>query len=104
MFGRMLRPRAEPTLPMEHQGPHASGYALVPMSAAADDQKRGLLLVFTSTLAYGAMPIFAKTTYEAGLASVTLLAWRFVLATVLFALLPGRAPKRLGWADHARLW
>src|SRR5262249_53664013 len=72
--------------------------------AAADDQKRGLLLVFTSTLAYGAMPIFAKTTYEAGLAAVTLLAWRFVLATVLFALLPGRAPKRLGWADHRRLW
>jgi drug/metabolite transporter (DMT)-like permease len=74
------------------------------MSGTADDQKRGLFLVFTSTLAYGAMPIFAKTTYEAGLASVTLLAWRFVLATVLFALIPGRARKRLEWGDHARLW
>ena len=79
-------------------------YALVPMSGTADDQKRGLVLVFTSTLAYGAMPIFAKTTYEAGLESVTLLAWRFVLATLLFALLPSRARPGLAWGDHARLW
>jgi drug/metabolite transporter (DMT)-like permease len=74
------------------------------MLATADDQKRGLALVLTSTLAYGAMPIFAKTTYAAGLTALTLLAWRFTMATVLFALLPGRKRKGIAWRDHLRLW
>jgi drug/metabolite transporter (DMT)-like permease len=75
------------------------------MSARGDEQTRGLALVLLSTLAYGAMPIFAKAAYGAGVTAVTLLAWRFTLATGLFALLAaGHGPAGLRPRDHVRLW
>ena len=74
------------------------------MSTPRDEQTRGLALVLLSTLAYGAMPVFAKTAYGAGVAAVTLLAWRFTLATLLFALLAAGRGRKLRSLDHARLW
>jgi drug/metabolite transporter (DMT)-like permease len=75
-----------------------------PMSPPRDEQTQGLALVFLSTFAYGAMPIFAKTAYAAGVAAVPLLAWRFTLATGLFALLAIGRGRGLAWSDHFRLW
>lgn len=74
------------------------------MSAPKDEQSKGLALVLLSTFAYGAMPIFAKTAYAAGVKAAPLLAWRFTLATVLFALFATGRSRGLAWRDHFRLW
>ncbi|HEY6548934.1 MAG TPA: DMT family transporter [Vicinamibacteria bacterium] len=74
------------------------------MSAPRDEQTRGFLLVLLSTLAYGAMPIFGKVAYAAGANAASLLAWRFTLATILFALLATRKSRGLAWRDHRALW
>jgi drug/metabolite transporter (DMT)-like permease len=50
------------------------------------------------------MPILAKVAYAAGVRPAPLLAWRFAIATVLFALLlTGRAPA-LPWRQRLVLW
>ena len=56
------------------------------MTAPGTSRARGWLLVLLSTFAYGAMSIFAKTAYAAGATSASVLAWRFTIATLLFAL------------------
>lgn len=68
---------------------------------------RGLGFVLLSALAYGAMPIFGKVAYASGLGPEPLLAWRFLIATALFALLARieeRSTVALPWRDHFRLW
>ena len=74
------------------------------MAAPRDEQTKGLALVLLSTLAYGAMPIFAKAAYAAGFVAGPLLAWRFALATALFALFATRKSRGLAMRDHWRLW
>lgn len=46
---------------------------------------RGFLLVLLSASAYGAMPILARVAYDHGTALATLLAWRFLVAALVFA-------------------
>jgi drug/metabolite transporter (DMT)-like permease len=74
------------------------------MSPPRDEQGRGLALVLASTLAYGAMPIFGKIAYGSGVTAAPLLAWRFAIATALFATLSWRRRRPLPWRDHAILW
>src|SRR5262245_21172286 len=76
------------------------GMLRAPMPALKDEQSKGLALVFLSTLAYGAMSILAKTAYEAGATSASVLAWRFIIATALFALLATRKARGLARRDH----
>ncbi len=52
----------------------------------------GLLLVLAAAIAYGTMPILTKLAYAAGVSMPALLAYRFVLAAGLFALLGWNAP------------
>jgi drug/metabolite transporter (DMT)-like permease len=57
------------------------------------DERQGLMLVLVSTLAYGTLPIIGKAAYAAGVRPEPLLAWRFVIAAALFALLSrGKGP------------
>jgi drug/metabolite transporter (DMT)-like permease len=60
--------------------------------------------VLLSTLAYGAMPIFGKVAYASGVTAAPLLAWRFVIATVVFALIATPKSKGLARRDRLRLW
>jgi drug/metabolite transporter (DMT)-like permease len=69
-----------------------------------EEQTKGLLLVLLSTLAYGAMPIFGKVAYAAGMTAALLLAWRFAIATLVFALIATPKSKGLAWRDRFRLW
>jgi len=55
-------------------------------------ERDGVLLVLVSTLAYATMPILGKAAYAAGVTTLPLLAWRFVLATALLALPTGGPP------------
>jgi drug/metabolite transporter (DMT)-like permease len=66
------------------------------------DEARGLALVALSTLAYGVLPILGKAAYAAGVRPLPLLAWRYVIAAVLIALLE-RGP-RPPLRDRLRLW
>jgi drug/metabolite transporter (DMT)-like permease len=62
-------------------------------SRPRSESARGVLLILVSTVAYGTMPILAKVAMARGVATGALLAWRFALTTVLFALLTrGPAP------------
>lgn len=63
----------------------------------------GLLLVLVSTLAYGTMPILAKLAFAAGVTVPALLAYRFLIATVLFSALGWGAPA-LPWRQRLVLW
>jgi drug/metabolite transporter (DMT)-like permease len=74
------------------------------MTGLRDEQTKGFGLVLLSTLAYGGMPIFGKVAYAAGLSSGTLLAWRFAIATVVFALIATAKSRGIAWRDHLRLW
>ncbi len=74
------------------------------MAAPRDEQTKGLLLVLLSTLAYGATPIFGKVAYAAGVTAAPLLAWRFVIATVVFAAIATPKSKGLAMRDRLRLW
>jgi drug/metabolite transporter (DMT)-like permease len=74
------------------------------MPALRDQSGKGLSLILLSTLAYGAMPIFGKLAYSAGVRSMSLLAWRFAIASLLFAALFRREGARPGGRDHAGLW
>ena len=72
------------------------------MSQGPGREGRGLALVAFSTLAYGVQPILGKVAYAAGVAPLTLLAWRYLVASLLLAALePGpRPPLR----ERLRLW
>ena len=71
-------------------------------SEDARDEARGLALVLVSAGAYGTMPILAKLAYASGVGTAPLLAARFVIAALLFALLARRpAPP---WRERLRLW
>lgn len=73
------------------------------MAAHATAETKGLSLVVGSAVAYGTMPILAKLAYAEGLSTTTLLAYRFVLATALFAAFSWRAPA-LPWRQRLTLW
>jgi drug/metabolite transporter (DMT)-like permease len=66
------------------------------------DETRGLTLVALSTMAYGVLPILGKVAYGAGVKVLPLLAWRYVIAAGLIALLERgpRPPRR----ERLRLW
>jgi drug/metabolite transporter (DMT)-like permease len=66
------------------------------------DETRGLALVALSTTAYGILPILGKVAYAAGVAVLPLLAWRYVIAAVLIAILE-RGP-RPPLRERVRLW
>ena len=54
---------------------------------------RGLLVVFLASLGYGALPVLAKLALAEGVEVLPLLAWRFVLGSLLvwaFVLIAGR--------------
>jgi drug/metabolite transporter (DMT)-like permease len=60
---------------------------------ARSESVAGILLILVSTVAYGTMPILAKVAMARGAETGALLAWRFALTTLLFALLVrGPAP------------
>ena len=63
----------------------------------------GLALVLASTVAYGAMPIFAKLAYAGGAGPATLLSYRFVMATTVFVLM-ARGKPRLPLHSRLLLW
>jgi drug/metabolite transporter (DMT)-like permease len=69
---------------------------------SARDETRGLALVALSTTAYGILPILGKVAYAAGVAALPLLAWRYVIAAVLIAILE-RGP-RPPLRERVRLW
>jgi drug/metabolite transporter (DMT)-like permease len=72
------------------------------MTSRSQDERRGIALVVSSTLAFGVLPILGKLAYAAGVGTLPLLAWRYAIAAVLFSLLlRGRSP---GWAVRLRLW
>jgi drug/metabolite transporter (DMT)-like permease len=68
------------------------------------EERQGLALILVSTVAYGAMPIFAKVAYASGVRPIPLLAWRFALATLFFTLLPPRSALPLPWTKRLTLW
>jgi drug/metabolite transporter (DMT)-like permease len=73
------------------------------VSSTPREEARGLALVALSTLAYGVLPILGKVAYAAGVRPLPLLAWRYVVAAVLIALLERSAappPLRV----RLRLW
>ena len=72
------------------------------MASSSRDETRGLSLVALSTLAYGVLPILGKVAYSAGVRPLPLLAWRYVIAALLIALLERgeRPPLR----ERVRLW
>lgn len=72
------------------------------MSGTARDERRGLLLVLLSTVAFGVLPIFGKVAYAEGVRPLVLLAWRYVVASLLFALLLRREAPPL--RTRMRLW
>ena len=72
------------------------------MTKGGSSETRGLALVALSTLAYGIQPLFGKAAYAAGVAPLTLLAWRYLIALVCLALLErGQRPPL---ATRLRLW
>jgi drug/metabolite transporter (DMT)-like permease len=69
---------------------------------AEREEAKGLALVALSTLAFGVLPILGKVAYGAGVRPVPLLAWRYVVAALLFTLLRrGPMPDR---RTRLRLW
>lgn len=73
------------------------------MTTAAEE-RRGLILVLVSTLAYGTLPIVGKAAYAAGVRPEPLLAWRFMIATGLFALLGRGAGPPVHFRQRLVLW
>lgn len=72
------------------------------MSNSPASEARGLGLVVLSTLAYGVQPIFGKIAYAAGVEPLSLLAWRYLIASALLSLIESgpRPPLR----ERLRLW
>ncbi len=73
------------------------------LEGSRTEKARGLALVVLSTVAYGTMPILAKITYSSGVGPAGLLAWRFLLAAGLFALL-SRGERPLPFRTRLLLW
>jgi drug/metabolite transporter (DMT)-like permease len=71
---------------------------------ARNEEGRGLALILLSTVAYGAMPILTKVAYGRGVRPIPLLAWRFLLASLLFALLPSGPAKPISGRQRLTLW
>jgi drug/metabolite transporter (DMT)-like permease len=61
----------------------------------ADSAAAGAALVLLSAAGFGAMAIFGKLAYDAGVSTLTLLLVRFVLAGAIFAALLGARPRLL---------
>ena len=72
------------------------------MTEPSRDAARGLGLVLLSTVAFGVLPILGKAAYAAGVRVLPFLAWRYLVATLLFAVLLGR--RRPPWRTRLRLW
>ncbi|HVO09306.1 MAG TPA: DMT family transporter [Vicinamibacteria bacterium] len=72
------------------------------MDRTAPGEARGLALIVVSTLAYGVLPILGKIAYADGVAPLPLLAWRYLIAALLIALLL-RGPQT-PLRDRLRLW
>jgi drug/metabolite transporter (DMT)-like permease len=72
------------------------------VSHAEQGEIRGFGLVALSTLAYGLLPIFGKVAYAAGVGALPLLAWRYLVAAGLLALLVRGPRPPLG--KRLRLW
>jgi drug/metabolite transporter (DMT)-like permease len=68
------------------------------------EEGRGLALILLSTVAYGIMPILAKVAYASGVRPVPLLAWRFLLASLLFTLLPSGPANPIPGRQRITLW
>jgi drug/metabolite transporter (DMT)-like permease len=66
-------------------------------------ETKGLLLVLAAAFAYGTMPILTKLAYASGVSLSALLAYRFLLAAGLFAVLGWNAPA-LPWRQRVLLW
>jgi drug/metabolite transporter (DMT)-like permease len=73
------------------------------MAVRANPEVKGLLLVLAAAFAYGTMPILTKLAYAAGLTMPALLAYRFLIAAALFAVLGWNAPA-LPWGKRVLLW
>ena len=71
--------------------------------ASPRDETRGLTLVALSTMAYGILPILGKVAYAAGVRPLPLLAWRYVIAALLIALLD-RGPRLPLRQQKPTLW
>ena len=71
-------------------------------AGAAGEEAKGLGLVALSTLAFGILPILGKAAYASGARPVPLLAWRYVIAAVVFSSLR-RAPMP-DRRTRVRLW
>jgi drug/metabolite transporter (DMT)-like permease len=72
------------------------------VASSSRDEARGLSLVALSTLAYSVLPILGKLAYAAGVRPLPLLAWRYVIAAALIAMLE-RGP-RPPLRERVRLW
>lgn len=72
------------------------------MAPSHRDETRGLTLVALSTMAYGVLPILGKVAYSVGVGVLPLLAWRYVIAALLIAVLE-RGP-RPPLRQRLRLW
>jgi drug/metabolite transporter (DMT)-like permease len=70
----------------------------------AGDEARALLYILVATAAYGSMPVVGKLAYAAGMRSSAVLAWRFVVAVVVFAAIKRRDEPRLPWRKRLALW
>ncbi len=68
------------------------------------EEREGLILILVSTLAYGTLPIIGKAAYAAGVGPEPLLAWRFVIAAVLFALLSRGKGGAVTFRQRLVLW
>lgn len=73
------------------------------MGFRANPEAKGLALVLGAAVAYGTMPIIAKLAYGAGVTLPALLAYRFLLAAGLFAILGWNAPP-IPWRRRVLLW
>ena len=73
------------------------------MGVRSNSEARGLALVLAAAVAYGTMPIISKMAYAVGVSTSALLAYRFLLAAALFAVLGWNAPP-LPWRRRLGLW
>ncbi len=67
-------------------------------------EARGVALVLASTVAYGSMAILAKVAFAGGVRPLGLLAFRFLLASLLFGITIPRTSRALPWPIRFRLW
>lgn len=74
------------------------------MSGPSKPAARGVVLILASTVAYGSMAILAKIAFAGGVRPLGLLAFRFLLAGLLFTLTIPKAASPLPWPIRFRLW